>query len=197
MTTPKDSDLREALRRKYADTPQMPADFISRMHQASPDTPSRPMRCWLYPISAVAVAASVLLLIMLNIGQNQPKQNPVFAEDVTKPELTVQATPQTITQTEVVAQPVATHAEESKPAKKHRKVQKTVHKEHVLAEAEQAEAEQAEAEQAEADQEAVYLPKDPDPYRLAVAQAQEIRSRGEQLYQEVAQIISNSKNIDQ
>ena len=65
MTTPKDSDLREALRRKYADTPQMPADFISRMHQASPDTPSRPMRCWLYPISAVAVAASVLLLIML------------------------------------------------------------------------------------------------------------------------------------
>lgn len=187
MTTPKDSDLREALRRKYADTPQMPADFISRMHQASPDTPSRPMRCWLYPISAVAVAASVLLLIMLNIGQNQPKQNPVFAEDVTKPELTVQATPQTITQTEVVAQPVATHAEESKPAKKHRKVQKTVHKEHVL----------AEAEQAEADQEAVYLPKDPDPYRLAVAQAQEIRSRGEQLYQEVAQIISNSKNIDQ
>ena len=111
---------------------------------------------------------------------------------MTKPELTVQATPQTITQTEVVAQPVATHAEESKPAKKHRKVQKTVHKEHVLAEAEQ-----VEAEQAEADQEAVYLPKDPDPYRLAVAQAQEIRSRGEQLYQEVAQIISNSKNIDQ
>lgn len=191
MTTPKDSDLREALRRKYADTPQLPADFISRMHQASSDTPSHPMRRWLYPISAVAVAASVLLLIMLNIGQHQPKRDPIFAEEVTKPEHTVHETPQTITRTEVAAQSVATHAEEPNPAKKHRKVQEPVHEEHVLVEAELLETEQSEAEQEDA-----YLPKDPDPYRLAVAQAQDIRSRGERLYQEVAQIINNSKNIE-
>ena len=30
MTTYKDTDLREALRRKYADTPQLPADFMQR-----------------------------------------------------------------------------------------------------------------------------------------------------------------------
>ena len=35
MTTYKDTDLREALRRKYADTPQLPSDFMNRMQQAS------------------------------------------------------------------------------------------------------------------------------------------------------------------
>ena len=34
MTTYKDTDLREALRRKYADTPQLPSDFMNRMQQA-------------------------------------------------------------------------------------------------------------------------------------------------------------------
>ena len=33
MKTHKDTDLREALRRKYADTPQMPADFSERLMQ--------------------------------------------------------------------------------------------------------------------------------------------------------------------
>ena len=31
MTTYKDTDLREALRRKYADTPPMPADLSERL----------------------------------------------------------------------------------------------------------------------------------------------------------------------
>ena len=32
MTTPQDTDIREALRRKYADKPQLPSDFMQRMH---------------------------------------------------------------------------------------------------------------------------------------------------------------------
>jgi len=35
MTTYKDTDLHEALRRKYANTPQLPSDFMNRMQQAS------------------------------------------------------------------------------------------------------------------------------------------------------------------
>ena len=35
MTTYKDTDLREALRRKYADTPQLSSDFMNRMHQVA------------------------------------------------------------------------------------------------------------------------------------------------------------------
>lgn len=33
MTTNKDIDLREALHRKYADTPQLPEDFSERLMQ--------------------------------------------------------------------------------------------------------------------------------------------------------------------
>lgn len=48
----------------------------------------------------------------------------------------------------------------------------------------------------ETEQENVYLPQQPDPYLLAVAETQDIRSRGEQLYQEVNQILINAKNIE-
>jgi len=79
MKTPKDTDLREALRRKYAREPQLPANFTSRMM-------SQKKRRWLLPASALAVAASVLLLIIFNIEKPQPEQQtPVIAEKVMPP----------------------------------------------------------------------------------------------------------------
>ena len=90
MTTFKDTDLREALRRKYADTPPMPADLSERLmklgdcnsHQAT----ERPRhRYWPYITAAIAVAASILLLIVLHLGKGQPEQRPVMAEKVTAP----------------------------------------------------------------------------------------------------------------
>ena len=79
MKTPKDTDLREALRRKYAREPQLPANFTSRMM-------SQKKRRWLYPLSALAIAASVLLLIIFNIEKPQPEQQtPVIAEKVMPP----------------------------------------------------------------------------------------------------------------
>jgi hypothetical protein len=68
MTTNKDTDLREALRRKYADTPQLPADFLQRMHQATEKETKSPIRRWLYPISAIA--ASLVLLFSLGVALN-------------------------------------------------------------------------------------------------------------------------------
>lgn len=68
MTTNKDTDLREALRRKYSDTPQLPADFMQRMHQATEKEAKSPIRRWLYPISAIA--ASLLLLFSLSVALN-------------------------------------------------------------------------------------------------------------------------------
>ena len=79
MKTPKDTDLREALRRKYAREPQLPANFTSRMM-------SQKKRRWLLPASALSIAASVLLLIILNIEKPKPEQQtPVIAEKVMLP----------------------------------------------------------------------------------------------------------------
>ena len=59
----KDTDLREALRRKYADTPQLPADFMKNMEQKTNPPMTRPIRRWWW----VAAAASVLLIIGIGV----------------------------------------------------------------------------------------------------------------------------------
>ena len=86
MTTYKDTDLREALRRKYADTPQMPADLSERLMKRMETTREMPKRRhWPYITAAIAAAASILLLIVLNFGQGQTEQKPVMAEKPTAP----------------------------------------------------------------------------------------------------------------
>ena len=86
MTTYKDTDLREALRRKYADTPPMPADLSERLMKRMETTREKPRhRYWPYITAAIAAAASILLLIVLNFGQGQTGQKPVMAEKPTAP----------------------------------------------------------------------------------------------------------------
>ena len=67
MTTHNDTDLREALRRRQAHTPQLPDGFTDRlMHRiGEPEQKPRPRRTWLY---AVAAAACVLLLIGIGMA---------------------------------------------------------------------------------------------------------------------------------
>lgn len=96
MKTPKDTDLREALRRKYSHEPQLPTDFIKsltpnpspRRGEPSSLVLRRSPFLWRWiGGGCIAVAASVLLLIMLNIGKQQPEQQPpVMAEVVTEPQ---------------------------------------------------------------------------------------------------------------
>ena len=62
--TYKDTDLREALHRKYADTPQLPADFIAKMEQrmdAKPVAKTRRLWAWL------SAAACILLIIGIGL----------------------------------------------------------------------------------------------------------------------------------
>ena len=62
--TYKDTDLREALHRKYADTPQLPADFMAKMEQRMDAKPvAKTRRLWLW----VAAAASILLIIGIGL----------------------------------------------------------------------------------------------------------------------------------
>ena len=81
MTTNKDTDLREALRRKYADTPQMPAEMSERLMKRLETTREAPKRrYWPYITAAMAIAASILLLIVLHPGQSSTEQPPVVAK---------------------------------------------------------------------------------------------------------------------
>lgn len=91
MTTMKDTDIREALRRKYAETPQLPADFTLRMHKATGKKEGKRAHfLWLYP--ALAVAASVVLLFSVGIIRNfrDSKQSDLVAQTDT-----LKKTPQT------------------------------------------------------------------------------------------------------
>jgi len=64
--TYKDTDLCEALRRKYSDTPKLPADFIVKtVQQAKPETSIKPapvIRRWRW------IAAAACFLIVIGIG---------------------------------------------------------------------------------------------------------------------------------
>ena len=58
----KDTDLREALRRKYADTPKLPADFMTKMRQQTEPEPARRVMLWRW------MAAAACLIIIIGIG---------------------------------------------------------------------------------------------------------------------------------
>lgn len=64
---------------------KMPDDMEQRVMKSL--KPKATKRRWLYPLSTIAVAASVLLLILLNIEKQKPEQQtPVIAEVVTEPQ---------------------------------------------------------------------------------------------------------------
>ena len=75
MKTFKDTDLREALRRKYADVPQMPLNLGERIMKEAPlnssqekETPSRSSsRNWVWG-GLLAAAASIALLLVMQFG---------------------------------------------------------------------------------------------------------------------------------
>ena len=77
----KDTDLREALRRKYADTPQLPPGFMDDMKGQMNAPMVRPVRRWWW----VAAAACVLLIIgigitMMPTGETMPTASNVVAK---------------------------------------------------------------------------------------------------------------------
>ena len=184
MSTMNNNDLfRQALQRQNdrAAGMKMPDDMEQRVMKSL--KPQATKRRWLYPLSTIAVAASVLLLFILNTEKQQTEQlMPSIAEAVMAPQDSTEETHATIP-TEAIEQPVVAQTKEPKPAKKRRKIHKPIQAEPAHQEAEPA--------QVEPEQENEYLPQQPDLYRLAIADAQDIRSRGERLYQEVAQLMNN------
>ena len=100
--TYKDTDLREALRRKYSDMPQLPADFMAKMEERLDAKPvAKTRRLWTW------AAAAACLFILIGIGitmmkdsEKQPSHN--IAAKVEEPATKIPSTPDTTTH---VAQP--------------------------------------------------------------------------------------------
>ena len=118
-----DNNLRQAVNRREQQLPPMPADLNERLMQRIAESePARsetkPHRWWLY--AAVAVAASIALLIVFNFGKQQTPQEPLVAKQniekpvVSEPEPVEEQVPE-----QVEGEPVA---EKPKSVKKQRKV---------------------------------------------------------------------------
>ena len=207
MNKPKDTDLREAMRRMYADTPQLPSDFMERMHQAQEkENKRRTLRRWLYPISIGAVAASLLLLLLFNHVGDQPKEQPLVAKqktEATQPNNVKEEPQQTVedtqTATEVVRQNATVEHIEKAQVVQHKPVKKAKKRNKTIPQVQQAEqhialTESQIQEASPAADEPVIAPvhyASPDPYLTMASQVQDIRTRGERLHKEVALLMDN------
>ena len=118
-----DNNLRQAVSRREQQLPPMPADLNKRLMQRIAESePARsetkPRRLWIY--AAVAVAASIALLIVFNFGKQQTPQEPLVAKQiiekpvVSEPEPVEEQVPEQVEGESV--------AEKPKSVKKQRKV---------------------------------------------------------------------------
>lgn len=63
MTTPKNSDIHEALRRKYNDPPKIPADFLQRVHLADEKQKEVEKRRRWMRMSAIGLSVAAILVV--------------------------------------------------------------------------------------------------------------------------------------
>ena len=193
MTTYKDTDLREALRRKYADTPQLPSDFLNRMQQAPrpkkqrASTPlhygrgSRSIERPFWPSGGWVGITAVLLIAFLIWSEShkettiQQRVQPVVAE----------AEPQPVPQPIVEETKEEVLAEAQPTTQTIRKRKEIGRKQNTPVEPVQTEAEPMLTEESIPS----YAPTIQDPFLFAAEFTQEIRSHGERLDREIAQMM--------
>ena len=138
-----------------------------------------------------AVAACVLLLLIFHFGQNQEEKKPIVAEAVER------STPQTVSPSIVEEKKKEQLAEvqpTSQPVNKPRKAVKkrSTQEKPMLAEAESKQESTEPADNPDGpDTTPAFSSPIEDPFLLAAAHAQDIRSRGERLHQEISMLMNN------
>ena len=80
-----DTCLREALSRSVQKQPPLPSDLNERLMQRLDRQQKPPRRIWPLALTALGIAASVLLVLMLRPAKEQPKQQPVVAAQPQEP----------------------------------------------------------------------------------------------------------------
>ena len=194
-----DKNLREAVNRREQQLAPMPADLNERLMQRLEETEqTRPeakqRHLWLY--TAIAVAASIVLLIVFNFGKQQMSQEPLVAQTIEQPttlvsesvegnpvegESAIEAPANAISEPVEAPAPQPSH----KPAKKR---QETVMQLVELIPA--SEADPALTAATEPAPEAAANTED-DPLVAMAAQLEDIRSRGQRLQQEITALMNN------
>ena len=197
-----DINLRKAISRKEEKLPPMPSDLNERLMQRLQEE-EKPSRRRTLPIALrwmTAAAVLVAVLALFTWKSQTSKTQPQNAE--TTAQLAPQEDTLKVIEKDNVVKSPTTHVmiandtreveqqhtrrlETPQPKKKNRKAVKVQDTpvEPMLAEAEPL------PEEPEMEKE--YLPTELDPFLLAAAEAQDIRARGERLYQEVVQMINN------
>ncbi len=189
-----DNNLRQAVSRREQQLPPMPADLNERLMQRLGETEqARPKakqkRLWLY--TAIAVAASIVLLIVFNFGKGQTSQEPLVALRVGQPTTSV---PEPVEGESVIEEPsnaVSESVEAPAPQSSHKpakKRQETVMK--LVELIPTPEVEPALTAEAEPTPEAAANAEE-DPLVAMAAQLEDIRSRGQRLQQEITAIMNN------
>jgi cytoskeletal protein RodZ len=135
-------------------------------------------------VSAIAVAASIVIAFILWPNSPAVVEQPVVAEVVEQP---VQEVPKTSDYSE--SSEYSDYSDKSEPSEPV-KPKRTYKACKAIEEPQLAQAEKM-PEEAEVEMEQEYLPAETDPFLLAAVEAQDIRSRGEHLFHEVVQMINN------
>ena len=172
-----DTNLREAVNRREQQQPPMPVDLNERLMQRieTPEAAPKARRLWLY--TAVAVAASIALLVVFYHGEEQTPQEPMRAQTIEQPKESVVAQ-QTDQQVAVVSD---TPQSSDTPTPKQSK--KVVMKLVELIPDSEAEPELTAEVEPVAEEE--------DPFIAMADQIEDIRQRGLRLQQEIDKHIEN------
>ena len=116
----KDTDLREALRRKYSDTPQLPADFMASMKQRMEEPKQAPKSRMLWRWMAAAACLLLIIGIGITLWQKQEAQTtqPQVAQKIEQPqtEQPKAVEPETVAP-EAVQEPQLDQVQKAEPAK--------------------------------------------------------------------------------
>lgn len=201
-----DKNLRQAVSRREQQQAPMPADLNERLMQRLGESETarsetKPRRLWLY--AAIAVAASIALLIVFNFGKEQTSQEPLVAKHIV--EKPVVSEPEPVEEPESVAEePQQKMAETEvqpsrKPVKKQRKVVMKRVELIPTSEAEPTEMKtmpasviaQVKAYDQQSDLSRTTGIDDADPLVAMAAQMEDIRQRGMRLHEEIRQQMKN------
>lgn len=138
---------------------------------------------WIYIASAIAVAASLLLLMVFNQGRELTERNSVMVEQMAKQD-EPQPNPVEVSREKKEVAMVVETIVPQKTTKKHRKAHRKHHRTtEPVVEMEQT-VEKVEPKPS-------LHPAMEDPYLMMARQAQDIRSRGERLHEEVAMLMDD------